>query len=219
MEQNTDTIQDMENDLDVDYEAKLAEIDKALEENARQMAEIEKALTELDKRKIFTLKELREMELEKQREEREKLENEKKQIDTITAESLKKAQLLRESVKNDEEKLLVEDEALNIELNAILHDLDIRKIILSENESELEDVLASLAIEECEYWKNNKASMTASKKTGDYYKLREKIYNIRNKKTSYLNKYAELNKIVEKQMCKIAEANKILKSIRQKSYH
>ena len=56
VEQNTDVVQEIENDLDMDYEARLAEINKALEENARRMAEIEQALIDLDheKPKIFT---------------------------------------------------------------------------------------------------------------------------------------------------------------------
>lgn len=216
MENGIDMIQENREDLDIDYEAKLAEINKALEENALKMAEVEKALREIDERKIFTLKELKEMRMRKEREERERLENEKREIDTITASALKEAESLRDGAKNDDERLMAEYKATDIELKAILHDLEIRKMILHESESKLEDVLAEWAIEENLYQKNKKASMKASKKDGDYYKLREEIYKIKSKKSSYLDKYKEISKVIEKQTCKIADANKILKNINQK---
>ena len=216
MEQNNDTIQETERDLEIDYEAQLAAIDRALEENARQMAEIDKALSEFTKRKIFTLKELKEMELEKEREAREKLENEKREIDTITSAALKEAETLRNSAKTEDEKLIVEDKALDMELKAVSHDLEIRKMILVESESKLEDVLANFAIEESIFEKNKKASLTVGKKSGDYYKLREEIYENRNKKNLYMEKYRQISKVIDKQTVKIADANKMLNDINEK---
>lgn len=216
MEQNTKTVQEVEDDLDVNYEAQLAEIDKALEENAQQMAEIEKALSEINKRKIFTLKELKEMELEKERKERERIETEKREIDKITSRSLKEAQLLRDSAKTQEQKTIAEAKAIDIELSAISHDLEIRKMILSESENKLEDVLASLAIEESKFQKNKKASFMVSKKSGEYYKLREEIYKNKSRKGSYLDRYLNLSKVIEKQMIKIFDANKMLRVINAK---
>ena len=170
----------------------------------------------MDERKIFTLKELREMELQKQREEQERLENEKKQIDDITAASLKEAELLRNSAQTDEEKLIAEYEALNIEWQAILHDLEIRKMILHENESKLEDMFAKFAIEESKFQKNKKASLTASKKSGDYYKLREEMYQIKSSKGMFLDKCRDIAKVVERQTGKIANANCMLRNINEK---
>ena len=219
MENDFNMIEENAGDLDLDYEARLAEIDRALEENARQMAEIENALSAMNERKIFTLEELKEMELKKKREERERLEHEKREIDSITAEALKKAETLRSSAKTENEKLVAEKEALNIELKAILHDLEIRKMILSENESKLESVLADFAIEESEYQKNKKASVNSNRKSDDYYKLRDEIYKIRSKKSSCLDRYKDISKIISKQVSKINEANNTLKSIHQKLYN
>ena len=201
---------------EIDYEARIAEIDAALERNRRQMAEIEKALAEIDARKIFTLKELKEMERQKQREAEEKLENEKRMIDLITSEALKKAESIRQSAVTESEKITAEEKALDIELEAIRHELDIRKMIVNENEALLEDVLARLAIEESIFQKYKKASLTGSKKEGSYYNIRETIYKIKNKKEASFSQYKSLKSLIEKQTAKIEKAQKSLKNIYKK---
>lgn len=201
---------------DADYEARLAEINEALERNKREMAEIEKALAEIDARKIFTLKELREMERQKQLEAEEKLENEKRMIDLITSDALKKAEDLRKNAITESEKAIAEEKALNIELDAILHELDIRKMIIKENEALLEDVLARLAIEENTFQRYKKASLGGSKKDGNYFNIRETIYKIRNKKEASFSRYRSLKSLIEKQNAKIEKAQSALGNIYEK---
>ena len=201
---------------DIDYEARIAEIDAALERNKAEMAAIEKALAEIDARKIFTLKELREMEKQKEREAKEKLENEKRMIDLITAEALQKAETLRENAVTESEKITAEEKALDIELDAILHELDIRKMIIKENEELLEDVLARLAIEENIFQKYKKASLQGSKKDGSYFDIRETIYKIKNKKEVSFSQYRNLKTLIEKQNAKIEKAQQALRNIYQK---
>lgn len=217
MENEDNLSVELENENDeIDYEAKIAEINAALERNSNKMAEIEKALTEIDARKIFTLKELREMEKQKQREAEEKLENEKRMIDLITAEALKKAEDLRENAVTEGEKVKAEEKALDIELEAILHELDIRKMIIKENETLLEDVLAKLAIEESAFQKYKKASLTSSKKDGSYFNIRDVIYRIKSKKDASFSQYRSLKSLIEKQSAKIEKAQNSLKNIYQK---
>jgi len=201
---------------DMDYEARIAEIDAALERNRLEMERIEKALAELDARKIFTLKELREMERQKQREAEEKLENEKRMIDIITADAMKKAETLRANAVTESEKVIAEEKALDIELDAILHELDIRKMIIKENESLLEDVLAKLAIEENSFQRYKRSSLTSSKKDGSYYNIRESIYKIRSKKEASFARYKSLKALIDKQNVKIEKAQNTLKNIYQK---
>ncbi len=201
---------------DIDYEARIAEINAALERNRLEMEEIEKALAELDARKIFTLKELREMEKQKQREAEEKLENEKRMIDLITADAMKKAENLRKNAVTQSEKIVAEEKALNIELDAILHELDIRKMIIKENEALLEDVLAKLAIEESTFQKYKKASLTSGKKDGGASGIREAIYKIKNKKEASFSQYRSLKSLIEKQNVKIEKAQNSLRNIYQK---
>ncbi len=201
---------------DMDYEARIAEIDAALERNRLEMERIEKALAELDARKIFTLKELSEMERQKQREAEEKLENEKRMIDIITADAMKKAENLRANAVTESEKVIAEEKALDIELDAILHELDIRKMIIKENESLLEDVLAKLAIEENSFQRYKRSSLTSSKKDGSYYNIRESIYKIRSKKEASFARYKSLKALIDKQNVKIEKAQNTLKNIYQK---
>lgn len=216
--ENEDTLSVESEDItgDMDYEARIAAIDAALERNRLEMERIEKALAELDARKIFTLKELREMERQKQREAAEKLENEKRMIDIITADAMKKADDLRKSAVTETEKINAEEKALDIELDAILHELDIRKMIIKENEALLEDVLAKLAIEENSFQRYKRSSLTSSKKDGSYYNIRESIYKIKSKKEASFARYKSLKALIEKQNVKIEKAQNTLKNIYQK---
>ena len=151
---------ELENENDeIDYEAKIAEINAALERNSNKMAEIEKALTEIDARKIFTLKELREMEKQKQREAEEKLENEKRMIDLITAEALKKAEDLRKNAVTEGEKVKAEEQGLAAdvqkyygqakEASAAFPGLDLRMKAMEKKVFELQT--ASAKIQEMAY--------------------------------------------------------------------
>ena len=216
--ENKDVVSlESENEVDdIDYEAKIAEINAALERNKAEMEAIDKALAEIDARKIFTLKELKEMEKQKQREADEKLENEKRMIDLITSEALKKAESLRKNAVTEKEKISAEEKALNIELDAILHELDIRKMIIKENEELLEDVLAKLAIEESIFKKYKKASLQGNKKDGSYFDIRETIYKIKNKKEVSFSQYRNLKTLIEKQNAKIEKAQQALRNIYQK---
>jgi len=216
LEQNTDKIENDDSDFEKDYEARIAEINAALERNKAEMEAIEKALAEIDARKIFTLKELREMENQKQREAKEKLENEKRMIDLITAEAMEKAESLRNSAVTEGEKIVAEEKALHIELDAILHELDIRKMIIKENEALLEDVLARLAIEENAFQKYKKASLQGGKKDGSYFDIRETIYKIKNKKEASFSQYRSLKSLIEKQNSKIEKAQTALSNIYEK---
>ena len=216
--ENEDTVS-VESEKEVgemDYEARIAEINAALERNKMQMAEIEKALAEIDAKKIFTLKELREMEKQKQREAEEKLENEKRMIDLITAEALKKAEGIRKNAVTEGEKIIAEEKALDIELEAIKHELDIRQMIIKENEELLEDVLARLAIEENTFQKYKKAGLQGNKKDGSYFDVREAIYKIKSKKEASFSQYKNLKALIEKQTAKIEKAQNSLKNIYQK---
>lgn len=216
--ENEDTVS-VESEKEVgemDYEARIAEINAALERNKMQMAEIEKALAEIDAKKIFTLKELKEMEEQKQREAEEKLENEKRMIDLITAEALKKAEGIRKNAVTEGEKIIAEEKALDIELEAIKHELDIRQMIIKENEELLEDVLARLAIEENTFQKYKKAGLQGNKKDGSYFDVREAIYKIKSKKEASFSQYKNLKSLIEKQTAKIEKAQNSLKNIYQK---
>lgn len=197
---------------DMDYESRIAEIDAALERNRLKMEEIEKALAGLDARKIFTLKELREMQKQKQREAEEKLENEKRMIDLVTEDAMKKAENLRKSAVTASEKVAAEEKALNIELSAVLHEIDIRKMIIKENEVLLEDVLAKLAIEKNNFQKHKESGSAGNKK----YAGKEAGYKIRNKKEAFFSEYRGLKALVEKQYAKMEKAQNTLRSIHQK---
>lgn len=216
MQQNTNEFQNTEVNFDSDYEIRIAEINAALERNKMQMEEIEKALAEIDAKKIFTLKELRDMEKQKQREAEEKLENEKRMIDLITAEALEKAEAVRKNAVTQGEKAIAEEKARDIELEAIKHELDIRKMIIKENETLLEDVLARLAIEENTFQKYKKASMQGNKKDGSYFDIRETIYKIKSKKDASFSQYKSLKSLIEKQTAKIEKAQNTLKTIYQR---
>ena len=212
--ENEDTLSlKSENKIDdMDYESRIAEIDAALERNRLKMEEIEKALAGLDARKIFTLKELREMQKQKQREAEEKLENEKRMIDLVTEDAMKKAENLRKSAVTASEKVAAEEKALNIELSAVLHEIDIRKMIIKENEVLLEDVLAKLAIEKNNFQKHKESGSAGNKK----YAGKEAGYKIRNKKEAFFSEYRGLKALVEKQYAKMEKAQNTLRSIHQK---
>lgn len=194
---------------------RLAEIKKALEQNRLEMAKVEQELADIDKPKIFTRQELQEMKEKAEREKREKFEKEKAEIDVSTANALEKAskiridaQYLPELVKAEREQ-----EALQIERDALLHDLKIRKIIVDENEALFENTLADMAIEENLFSKYKRKSLKISKKDNQYFEIQDGIYKSKNRKETIFSKCKSIRATIDEHMKKILKSEKLFKSI------
>lgn len=207
-----------ENKYEPDYDAQIAEINRALELNKKKMDEIENALKEFSARKIFTLKELKKMKEQQIIEEQKKLEEEKQNIDLITSKALEDAERLRNVVEyaNNGDSDTLEERALSMELKAILHDIEIRKIIISEKENQLKDILVRLAIEGHAMEKNKTANLQYKKKDDNYFRAKSELYKSKEKRDAIWNRYTEVQALLEQQLSKIDKAEKMLKSIYEK---
>lgn len=197
-----------------DIERRMAEIDKALELNRLEMEKVEKSLASINQRKIFTLKELKKMEEEEKQRQREQLEEEKRLIDITTAEALEKASKIRSDSLNFPEDLKKESEteALQLELDAIAHDLKIRKIIISESEALIEEALADIAIEENLFSKYKKASFTCGKKDDSYFEIKNKIYKSKNNKEKAYARYKSLKEKIDGNRNKLLKFEKLFRT-------
>lgn len=194
---------------------RLAEINKALEQNRLEMARIERELADIDKPKIFTWEELQEMKENAEREKLEKFEKEKAEIDLSTAAALKKASKIRIDAQRLPELLKAkqEQEALQIEREAILRDLKIRKIIVDENKALFESALADMAIEENLFSKYKRESLKVSKKDNRYFEIQDEIYKSKNRKETIFSKCKSISATIDEHMKKILKSEKLFKSI------
>ena len=218
MEKSINEMSGSENKYEPDYDAQIAEINRALELNKKKMDEIENALKEFSARKIFTLKELKKMKEQQIMEEQKKLEQEKQNIDLITSKALEDAERLRNvaGYANDGNSDMLEERALNMELEAILHDIEIRKIIISEKENQLKDILVRLAVEGHAMEQNKAANLQYKKKDDNYFRAKSELYKSKEKKDAVWSRYTQVQALLEQQLSKIDKAEKMLKSIYEK---
>ena len=194
---------------------RLAEIKKALERNRLEMARVNQELADIDKPKIFTRKELQEIKEKAEREKCEKFEKEKAEIDLMTAAALAKASKIRIDAQSLPEflKAKQEQKALQIEQEAILHDLKIRKIIVDENKALFENILADMAIEENLFSKYKRESLKVSKKDNRYFEIQDGIYKSKNRKEAIFSKCKSVSATIDEHMKKILKSEKLFKSI------
>lgn len=194
---------------------RLAEIKKALERNRLEMAKVEQELADIDKPKIFTFGELQEIKEKAEREKREKLEIEKAEIDASTAGALKKASEIRNSSQHLPESVKAqrEQEALQIERDALSRDLELRKIIINEKKALLENMFADMAIEENLFSKYKRESLKTSKKDNSYFEIQNEVYKSKNKKEIIFLKCKSIKATIDEQTKKIMKSEKLFESI------
>ena len=166
-------------------------IEKLNNELKKKEAEIEKAkkrVAELLAAKIYTRKELKEINEEKIRRENEKKEYEKKNIDLITMQSLNIAKDLRDNVEglSEEEKKEVEISAMTIEKSAFEKEIKVKKDIIKEKETQMNKILADKVFYESKIRKIKK-DMNA----GNSSESKVKIETLKNYSKNNSKKYFE----------------------------
>ena len=132
------------NEEPYDFDSYMEKLNNELKKKEAEIEEAKKRVAELLAAKIYTRKELKQINEEKIRRENEKKEYEKKNIDIITMQSLSIAKDLRDNVEglSEEEKKEVEISAMTIERSAFEKEIKVKKDIIKEKETQMNKILA-----------------------------------------------------------------------------
>lgn len=132
------------NEEPYDFDSYIEKLNEELRKKEAEIEEAKKRVAELLAAKIYTRKELKQINEEKIRRENEKKEYEKKNIDLITMQSLNIAKDLRDNVEglSEEEKKEVEISAMTIEKSAFEKEIKVKKDIIKEKETQMNKILA-----------------------------------------------------------------------------
>ncbi|MBQ2671755.1 MAG: hypothetical protein IJG00_02985 [Clostridia bacterium] len=132
------------NEEPYDFDSYMEKLNNELKKKEAEIEEAKKRVAELLAAKIYTRKELKQINEEKIRRENEKKEYEKKNIDLITMQSLSIAKDLRDNVEglSEEEKKEVEISAMTIERSAFEKEIKVKKDIIKEKETQMNKILA-----------------------------------------------------------------------------
>ena len=132
------------NEEPYDFDSYIEKLNNELKKKEAEIEKAKKRVAELLAAKIYTRKELKQINEEKIRRENEKKEYEKKNIDLITMQSLNIAKDLRDNVEglSEEEKKEVEISAMTIERSAFEKEIKVKKDIIKEKEIQMNRILA-----------------------------------------------------------------------------
>jgi len=133
-----------------DLELEIAKIDLEIKKAQERYDKAKAAFENLNKKKIFTLKELKHFKEQEMIKKKKEFEEEKSQIGERTAKKLKEAEEMRkyaETLENPQEKNNKLSEASNLETEALKREIYVREIISREEEEKLENLLAQREID------------------------------------------------------------------------
>ena len=133
-----------------DLELEIAKIDLEIKKAQERYDKAKAAFENLNRKKIFTLKELKHFKEQEMIKKKKEFEEEKSQIGERTAKKLKEAKEMRkyaETLENPQEKNNKLSEASNLETGALKREIYVREIISREEEEKLENLLAQREID------------------------------------------------------------------------
>lgn len=179
------------NEEPYDFDSYIEKLNNELKKKEAEIEEAKKRVAELLAAKIYTRKELKQINEEKIRRENEKKEYEKKNIDLITMQSLNIAKDLRDNVEglSEEEKKEVEISAMTIEKSAFEKEIKVKKDIIKEKETQMNKILADKVFYESKIKKIRK-DMNA----GNSSESKVKIETLKNYSKNNSKKYFEFLK-------------------------
>ncbi|MBQ6143711.1 MAG: hypothetical protein IJI84_04445 [Clostridia bacterium] len=179
------------NEEPYDFDSYMEKLNNELKKKEAEIEEAKKKVAELLAAKIYTRKELKQINEEKIRRENEKKEYEKKNIDLITMQSLNIAKDLRDNVEglSEEEKKEVEISAMTIERSAFEKEIKVKKDIIKEKETQMNKILADKVFYESKI-KKIKKDMNA----GNSSESKVKIETLKNYSKNNSKKYFEFLK-------------------------
>lgn len=174
-----------------DFDSYIEKLNEELRKKEAEIEEAKKRVAELLSAKIYTRKELKQINEEKIRRENEKKEYEKKNIDLITMQSLNIAKDLRDNLEglSEEEKKEVEISAMTIERSAFEKEIKVKKDIIKEKETQMNKILADKVFYESKI-KKIKKDMNA----GNSSESKVKIETLKNYSKNNSKKYFEFLK-------------------------
>ncbi len=174
-----------------DFDSYIEKLNEELRKKEAEIEEAKKRVAELLAAKIYTRKELKQINEEKIRRENEKKEYEKKNIDLITMQSLNIAKDLRDNLEglSEEEKKEVEISAMTIERSAFEKEIKVKKDIIKEKETQMNKILADKVFYESKIKKIRK-DMNA----GNSSESKVKIETLKNYSKNNSKKYFEFLK-------------------------
>lgn len=159
---------------------RLAEIESNLADVKKKLELAEKELLKYKSGRLYTRKELKEMELAKLEKQKLEFEREKANIKIITQKKFEEAQKLRFEAQEEisqEQKSVLEKKALEIEKKATEHEIYIMNCILSEKQESYENMLVDKICSEVSSDKNNK-KIYSSNFYDDCKKIKKEIRDL-----------------------------------------
>ncbi len=154
--------------------------------------------------------------MEREKAKEEKLNELKNNIDIITKSEFEKAKLIRSEAEKcvgaEQKSLLIK--ALQIEIDALEREFDVKSSILYENQEKAQEILAEKVFEELKISKLRKEinkSKTSKKEHSYGSDNKEKIGRMISKKNSLIYNYERISNEIEDISLKMKKIKKLLK--------
>lgn len=167
--------------------------------------------------KILTRKQLKDLNLKRERAKEEKLKELKNNIDIITKSEFEKAKLIRSEAEDNlgDEKQSLLTKALQTEINALEKEVEVKSSILRENQAKAQDILAERVLEELKISKLRKDlnKFKDSKKESNFSSsFKERISAMTSRKNGLLYEYEKITEGIDDISLKIKKSKKLLKN-------
>lgn len=167
--------------------------------------------------KILTRKQLKDLNLKRERAKEEKLKELKNNIDIITKSEFEKAKLIRSEAEDNlgDEKQSLLTKALQTEINALEKEVEVKSSILRENQAKAQDILAERVLEELKISKLRKDinKFKDSKKENNFSSsFKERISAMTSRKNGLLYEYEKITEGIDDISLKIKKSKKLLKN-------
>lgn len=167
--------------------------------------------------KILTRKQLKDLNLKRERAKEEKLKELKNNIDIITKSEFEKAKLIRSEAENNlgDERQSLLTKALQTEINALEKEIEVKSSILRENQAKAQDILAERVLEELKISKLRKDlnKFKDSKKESNFSSsFKERISAMTSRKNGLLYEYEKITEGIDDISLKIKKSKKLLKN-------
>lgn len=167
--------------------------------------------------KILTRKQLKDLNLKRERAKEEKLKELKNNIDIITKSEFEKAKLIRSEAENNlgDEKQSLLTKSLQTEINALEKEIEVKSSILRENQAKAQDILAERVLEELKISKLRKDlnKFKGSKKESNFSSsFKERMSAMTSRKNGLLYEYEKITEGIDDISLKIKKSKKLLKN-------
>lgn len=197
--------------------AQLESLEKEIRQKENEIKNIVKENYNALEPKILTRKQLKDLNLKRERAKEEKLKELKNNIDIITKSEFEKARLIRSEAENNlgDERQSLLTKALQTEINALEKEVEVKSSILRENQAKAQDILAERVLEELKISKLRKDinKFKDSKKESNFSSsFKERISAMTSRKNGLLYEYEKITEGIDDISLKIKKSKKLLKN-------